>query len=124
MVQNTHLTQEQYDHFNTSESARHSKKKNFSSITERFLKDELYRNSQFAVGWAEEHCQISGFAHGNKFLITQLRGKSVSENNNTLGVNGQGTEARTNEEKGRLPASGKQGSASAKASGESKSVYT
>ena len=49
--------QEQYDHFKANESTRHSKKKGYDSITLRFQNDELYRNSQLAIGWTEEHCQ-------------------------------------------------------------------
>ena len=40
-----------------NESTRHAKNTNFLSITDRRPKDELYRNSQIAIGWTEERCQ-------------------------------------------------------------------
>ena len=46
------------------------------------------------------------------------------ENNDTLGVNGQGPKPGPMNKKGRVPASGEQSSGSAKTSGESQSVYS
>ena len=62
-------SQEQCDHFEANESTRRAKKKGFDSITLGFQNDQLYRNSQLAIGWTQEHCQC----------LDSLRGKSVSK---------------------------------------------
>ena len=85
-------SQEQYGHFNANESMRHAKKKIFESITARFQKDELYRNSQ----------SIFGFGHGNCFQIYAERAPAIWEQVLSRRQWSR-SETWTNEEKGRFP---------------------
>ena len=75
------------------------KKKKFSSNTERFQKDELYRNSQLAIAWTDEHCQYVDSLMAIDFSHTATR----NENNYSLGVNGQGPKPWTNEKRTEFP---------------------
>ena len=84
-------SQEQYDHFKANESTRHAKEKGYDSILHRFQNDELYRNSQIAIGWTGEHCQYSDSLMFIDFSYTATRKeRQRHENNCTLGINGQG----------------------------------
>ena len=108
-------SQEQYDHFKANESTRHAKKKNNSSITERFQKDELYRNSQLAIG----------FRSWRLVSRTRLRGKSVSDMRTIPFFLASMVKVRglNQWKKGRFSTSRKQTSVSEKTSGESNSGY-
>ena len=44
------------DHFKAHESLRHAKKKGYSSILERFQKEDSYRTSHTSIFWTEEKC--------------------------------------------------------------------
>ena len=84
------LTQAQYDHFKANESTRHAKKKQHSSITDRWHRDELCRNSEIAIGWTEEYCQYLDSFMSSVFSDTATRKERERyENNYTLGVNSQ-----------------------------------
>ena len=75
-------SQEQYDHFKANESLRHAKKKNLLSITDRWQKDELHRNSQVAIGWTEEHCQYLDSLMAIDFSFTTARKERERYENN------------------------------------------
>ena len=84
-------TQEQYDHSEANDSTRHAKKEGYESTTLRFQGDELYRNSQLAIGWTEQHCQYLDSLMAIDFSHAAMRkGRQLYENNYTLGVNGPG----------------------------------
>ena len=107
-----------------NESTRHTKKMNFSPITERFQKDVLYRNSQLVIGRTEEHMSIFGLAHDNWFLTHNYaeRASAIWEQLYSRRQWSR-TGTWTNEEKDRLPTRSIQTSDSEKTSGGSKSVY-
>ena len=83
-------SQDQWDHFKAREFLRHAKKKGYSSSLERFQKEDLYRNSQTAIGWAEEQCIfLDSLAFEDKSYTATRRERSRYENNGKLSVNGQ-----------------------------------
>ena len=111
-------SQEQYDHFQATESTRHAKNENFSSIAERFQKDGCteirssppYGQKNIVNIWIRSWQMISHL---------QQREKSARGVKTMIPL----ASTWTNEEMGRLPASGGQSFGSSKTSGESKSVY-
>ena len=59
------------------------------SITDRWHKDELYRNSQSAIGWAKEYCQyLDSLMSIDVWYTATWKERERYENNDTL--NGQG----------------------------------
>ena len=50
-VRNVHSLQEQYDRFKANELLT----RRLTSILHRFQEEKLYRNSQIAIGWSDEH---------------------------------------------------------------------
>ena len=117
-------SQEQSDHYKARDSTRNAKKKEYSSITARWHGDELYRNSQIAIGWTEERCQCLDSLMSNDFSYTAMRKeRGKIESNLTLGVQWSRTKAWTNEEQGRFPTSSSPTYRSATVSGKTKSAH-
>ena len=93
------------------------------SITDRWHRDELCRNSPIAIGWTEEHCQ---------YLIrlcqlishTQLQEKSVEDVRTNSGRQWSMTEAGTNDDQGRFPTSSSPPQRFETASGRAESVHS
>ena len=80
-------SQEQYDHFQAIDSTRNAKKKYYSSFTTRWHGDELYRNSQSAIGWTEKYCQYLDSLMSVDFSYTaSSKEREIYANNLTVGV--------------------------------------
>ena len=116
-------SQDQHDHFKARDSTRNALKKKYVSITDRWHRDELCRNSPIAIGWTEEHCQ---------YLIrlcqlishTQLQEKSVEDVRTNSGRQWSMTEAGTNDDQGRFPTSSSPPQRFETASGRAESVHS
>ena len=81
------------------------RRKIFSSITERYQKDELYRNSQLAISCIEEHSEHLDSLMATDFSYTATRKERQQYENNRR--QWSRAETWTNEEKGRSPTSSK-----------------
>ena len=83
-------SQEQVDHFKANES-RHAMMRGYSSVLERFQNDDVYRNSQIAIGWTEEKwTYLDSLLLEDKSHTSTRRERIRYENNWALGMNGQG----------------------------------
>ena len=73
------------------DTKRNALKKEYKSITYRWQKDDLYRNSQIAVGWAEDYCRyLDSISTTNISYTTARIERERCQNNLVLGVNDQG----------------------------------
>ena len=83
-------SEEQCVHHQAKMCLRKAANNQFSSILERFQKQDSCRESQGAIGWTEEKCRYLELALEDKSYTATRRERQRYENNWKLRLNAQG----------------------------------